>query len=91
VEGRRFEVAGRGILAFYRASYKSIFLVILGIMKTVLLELEDDIADWLLSMDNVKRSLFLKLMNELEKESDCKKVFIKTSDQAEKQGLNNEE
>ena len=60
-------------------------------MKTVLLELEDDIADWLLSMDTEKRSLFLKLMNELEKESDWKKVFIKTSDQAEKQGLNNEE
>lgn len=60
-------------------------------MKTVSFELNDEIADWLMAMNAQKRALMLKFMVNIEKGSDWKKVFTKTSDQAEKQGLTTEE
>ena len=60
-------------------------------MKIISLELTDDIADWLMGMDSRKRLLILKFMNSLERESDWKRLFVQTSDQAKKQGLTEDE
>jgi len=60
-------------------------------MKTISIELNDDIADWLIRMDNQKRNSLLKILNTLEKETDWKKIFAKTAEQAAKQGLTEEQ
>ncbi len=59
-------------------------------MKTVSIELNDDLADWLVKMDSQKRNVLLRFLNNLEKETDWKKTFAKTAEQAAKQGLTEE-
>ncbi len=60
-------------------------------MRKISFEINDDLAEWLLAMDEAKRSLIFKLMNSIQKSSDWQKVFEKTSDQAEKLGLTEKE
>ncbi len=59
-------------------------------MKTISLEVNEDVAEKLLAMDSNKRSLFLKFFTDLAEKGNWKDLFIKTAEQAEKQGLNEE-
>lgn len=59
-------------------------------MKTITIELNDEVADKILAMDNAKRLLAFKFITDLEKKSDWKKLFAKTAEQAERQGLTDE-
>lgn len=59
-------------------------------MKTITIELNDEVADRFLSMDKAKRLLALKFITDLEGVNDWKKVFIKTAEQAKVQGLTEE-
>ena len=57
-------------------------------MKTISLELNDEVAERLLAMDNLKRSIMLKLIT--DPDISWKELFIKTAENAEKQGLTEE-
>ena len=59
-------------------------------MKTITIELNDDVADRFLSMDKAKRLLAMKFITDLEKHSSWKELFLKTAEQAEKQGMTEE-
>lgn len=56
-------------------------------MKTISFEVSEDVAEKLLAMDNEKRQLALKFITDIDKKTSWKELFIKTSDQAKKQGL----
>ncbi len=56
-------------------------------MKTITIELNDEVADRFLSMDKAKRLLAMKFITDLEKQSNWKELFLKTASQAEKQGM----
>lgn len=56
-------------------------------MKTISLEVSEEVAEKLLAMDKEKRQLALKFITDLDKKTNWKELFIKTSNQAEKQGL----
>jgi hypothetical protein len=56
-------------------------------MKTITLELSEDVANRLLAMDDQKRSLMLKFITSMEARGQWKELFIKTAEQAAKQGL----
>ncbi len=59
-------------------------------MKTITIELNDEVADKILSMDNAKRLLAFKFVTDLEKKNDWKRLFLKTAENAEKLGLTDE-
>ena len=59
-------------------------------MKTITLEVNEDVAEKLLAMDSNKRSLFLKFFTDRVEKGNWKDLFIKTAKLAEKQGLNEE-
>ena len=59
-------------------------------MKTVSIEVSDEIADRLLKMDGQKRNLLFKFIADLEKDVDWRKVFTTTAEQAKEQGLTEE-
>lgn len=56
-------------------------------MKTVSIEVSDEVADGLVKMDRQKRNLLLKFVTDMEKDLDWRNVFAKTAEQAKKQGL----
>jgi predicted metal-dependent phosphotriesterase family hydrolase len=59
-------------------------------MKTISLQLPDDIADKLLSVEDNKRALIFKFIIEMVEGNNWKDLFNKTSDQAKRQGLTEE-
>ena len=59
-------------------------------MKTISLELSEEVAERLLAMDNLKRSIMLKFITDPEIQTSWKELFIKTAENAEKQGLTEE-
>ncbi len=59
-------------------------------MKTISLKLNEEVADKLLSMDDKKRSLILKFITDTDNQNSWKELFIRTAEQAEKQGLTEE-
>ena len=60
-------------------------------MKTISLEVNEDVAEKLLAMDSNKRSLFLKFFTDMAEKGNWKDLFIKTAEQAEKRGLKEQE
>jgi hypothetical protein len=60
-------------------------------MKTITIDVSDSVAERLLAMDNVKRSLMLKLITDVDIQNSWKELFIKTAENAEKQGLTEEQ
>ena len=60
------------------------------IMKTISLELNEEVAERLLAMDDLKRSMMLKLITDMDIQTSWKELFIKTAENAEKQGLTEE-
>ena len=56
-------------------------------MKTISLEVSEEVAEKLMAMDKDKRQLALKFITDIDKKTSWKELFIKTSDQAKKQGL----
>ncbi len=59
-------------------------------MKTISLELNEEVAERLLAMDDLKRSMMLKLITDMDIQTSWKELFIKTAENAEKQGLTEE-
>ncbi|MBY0436417.1 MAG: hypothetical protein K2U26_20165 [Cyclobacteriaceae bacterium] len=59
-------------------------------MKTITVELNDEVADRILAMDKAKQLLAFKFVSDLEKQEDWKTIFAKTAEQAKKQGLTDE-
>ncbi len=56
-------------------------------MKTISLQLNEEVADRLLSMDDTKRSLILQFITDMDDKISWKELFVRTAEQAEKQGL----
>jgi len=56
-------------------------------MKTITIELNDEVANRILAMDKAKQLLVFKFVSDIEMRDDWKEVFLKTSEQAKKQGL----
>jgi hypothetical protein len=59
-------------------------------MKTITLEVSDRVAERLLAMDDLKRAFILKLVTDIDVQKSWKELFIKTAENAEKQGLTEE-
>ena len=59
-------------------------------MKTISLELNEEVAERLLAMDDLKRSLMLKLITDMDVQTRWKELFIRTAENAEKLGLTEE-
>jgi hypothetical protein len=54
------------------------------------LDLNEEVAERLLAMDELKRSFLLKLITDVDVQSSWKELFIRTAENAEKLGLTEE-